>query len=106
MPDEPGSPVPRPAASGPLLWDGQSDPVRLAAPADLGRRLHQLREGRGLHCTPGAASIDGGPLFACVLVWVRQSGRADRFLALAAGPGADDVPALLHTLSHTAATAA
>lgn len=100
-PHEPGSP-----SLGPLLWDGQADPARLAGPTDLGRRLHQLRAGRGLHCTPGAASIDGGPLFACVFVWCRPAGQADTFLALAAGPGADDVPALLHTLSRTAARAA
>lgn len=100
-PREPGSP-----STGPLLWDGQAEPVRLAGSTDLGLRLHQLRAGRGLHCTPGAASIDGGALFACVFVWCRRAGQVDTFLALAAGPGADDVPALLHTLSRTAARAA
>ncbi|WP_298699211.1 hypothetical protein [uncultured Brevundimonas sp.] len=98
MSGEPGSPLLAPA-------DGGQPIERFAHVDELADRLHHLRQGRGLSCTPGAATLDGGDYFPGVLVWVAPTRGADpaaaRFLAFAAGPGAHAPAALLAALART-----
>lgn len=68
----------------------------------LARRVHQLRQGAALDCEHAFASL-GDATFSGVFVW-RVSGpdKTRRFLAFAAGPGADAPADLLTALRRTA----
>lgn len=106
MTHEPGSP----------FLSGVSEALERFADADaLARRVHQLRQGRGLDCEAAAGSLDGAPMIPCVLIWLAPAqaanGRAAsdsgekgprELLAAAAGPGADRPADLLAALGRTA----